>query len=90
MAWRRLYTDCWPKACEKQKGCRDKAIDLIAMVEPFLEIEHHVQALRARKETQRAVEVMLGLISDIADYIREKTNRSIIGVWYAWSSESET
>ncbi|KAF7799709.1 hypothetical protein EIP86_010951 [Pleurotus ostreatoroseus] len=67
------------KACESQEACRDEALHLVNQFEPFLSIEQHVQELKDRKETRRAVEEMLHLISTISDYIRSQSSSGYIG-----------
>ena len=46
----------------------------------FLSIESHIDVLKKRAETRRAVNVMLSLISESTDFIREKTVAGVRGI----------
>ncbi len=68
------------KLCKMQETCRKAALDLVEQVTAFLSIEKYVEKLKKREETRRAVQVMLGLISETSNYICEKTRTGLGGI----------
>lgn len=66
--------------CEKQKACRDAALDLIDQFTSFLEIKGHEEPLRKRTETRQAVKYMLESISEASKYICNKTSTGFRGI----------
>ncbi|KAF7794633.1 hypothetical protein EIP86_005770 [Pleurotus ostreatoroseus] len=67
------------KACEKQESYRDEALELIEQLGSFISVLNYVQELTERKDLRRAFEHMLKFIAETSDYIRNKTNSTIIG-----------
>lgn len=63
-----------------QATCREEALNLVDELASFLSIEHHIEVLKKRVETRRALNVMLDLISESTDFIREKTATGFIGL----------
>ena len=63
-----------------QETCRKAALDLIEQVTSFLSIEKYVEKLKTREETRRAVQVMLVLISEVSNFICEKTRTGLGGI----------
>ena len=59
--------------------CRSEALDFVTEMEAFIVIHGHLDELRQRKETRRAVRRMLALIAEIAKYLQEHTSNGIIG-----------
>lgn len=63
-----------------QGTCREEALSLVDELASFLSIERHIEILKKRGETRRAVNVMLDLISESSDFIREKTTVGFVGL----------
>lgn len=66
--------------CEKQKACRDAALDLVDQFASFLEIKYHEEPLKKRPETRQAVKYMLESISEASKYICDKTSTGFRGI----------
>ena len=63
-----------------QETCREEALDLLDQLTAFLAVEKYQEVLMKRAETRRAVNVMLSLISESTDFVREKTVAGVHGI----------
>ena len=66
------------QACESQEKCKEAASDLTAELDHFLTIERKLEFLREREESRRAVERMMEVVTDAANYISSHTSTKIL------------
>ena len=67
------------QAINKQKDCRDEALNLVQELRDITSLQARVAELRTREETKRAVDRLLDLVKRVCDYMVEKTSDGILG-----------
>ena len=67
------------QAINKQKDCRDEALDLVQELQDITSLQARVSELRTREETKRAVDRLLDLVKRVCDYMVEKTSDGVLG-----------
>lgn len=55
------------------------AVNLLDEFEEFLIVQDHMEELRKRKETDRAVSRMLNLIAKACEFVRDNTETGFLG-----------
>ena len=66
------------QACENQEKCKEAASDLTEELDQFLTIEGRLGLLSEREESRRAVERMMEVITDAANYISSHTSTNLL------------
>ena len=65
---------------QAQESCRDATKALVNELRDFLSIEKRLDELKHREDSRLAVEHMLDIITQMADYICEHTSNRIYGL----------
>ena len=67
------------QACEAQEKYRNAAQELVKELDSFLSVEKDIPMLKEKPVPRKAVGCMLGLIAEIASYIKEHTPAGYLG-----------